>query len=528
LKLDTIKDEEAKRVMMKLSKYRKSSKKDAWVVHEKQEDYDALYQYCIQDVLAERAIDKRLKDLNPKELSVWLYDQQINSHGIYIDRAAVMRALGHLENMQRMYQDSIGEITNYEVTKGTQVAQLRRWLETRGVLTDSLDKASVLELLKDPDLPEDVKDVLTIRKETGKSSTAKYHAMLDALCDDDRIRDYLMYHGASTGRWSGRIVQFHNIPKGSIEDMDKAVAEIMTLTPEDYFNTYQRPMDQLSGCLRGMLCAPPGKDLIFADYSAIEARVVMWLAGEEDGLEVFRSGGDIYKVMASDVYKVPVDNVTKDQRFMGKQAVLGLGYQMGANKFAATCESYGVSVPIEFAQTVVEIYRSKFWRIKKQWYLQEESAIRAVRNPGTIIKSDKVDWLCVDGFLWCRLPSGRKLAYYDPKVDYVIKFGSERPELTHMGMNSMTRQWERQHTYGGKLVENISQGVARDIMAEAMLKLDAQGYQTVLTIHDEIVSEVKENFGSVDDFCAIMSATPEWATGLPVAAEGWRGKRYKK
>jgi DNA polymerase len=289
-------------------------------------------------------------------------------------------------------------------------------------------------------------------------------------------------------------------------------------------------MEVLSHALRGAIVASEGKVLYVADYASIEARVVMWLAGEKKALDIFRSGADIYLDMASSIYGYPCNKHDHPkERGMGKIAILGLGYQMGWSKFQSQCADFGALITDEFAQQVVNAYREKYRRVKQMWWDQEAAAITAVVRRGGVVRCGRIEWAVSGRFLYARLPSGRKLAYPDPQIrKRPTPWGEEKNALTFMGVNSYAHQWQRQTTYGGSLVENITQAVARDIMAEAMLRCEANGrFVPVLTVHDEIVTEGAPA-QSVQEFEQLVAECPDWATGLPIAAEGWSGFRYHK
>lgn len=320
---------------------------------------------------------------------------------------------------------------------------------------------------------------------------------------------------------------------------------------------YGSVMAALAHGLRGAIIATPGKTLYVADFAGIEARVLLWCAGDEDALEIFRNHQDIYCDMASAIYKYPVNK--KDhpkERGIGKIAVLALGYQQGASGFATTCEKGGVIIPedvyceecgkgsqqhrkenhpfngdedVMTAAKVVNAYRTKYWRVKQLWYDQEASAIAAVesRQP---VQCGVVRWVYKAPFLFCELPSGRRLSYMEPRIkSQMMPWGKEKQVLSYMGVDAYTRQWKRQPVYGGLLVENQVQAIARDLMACGMLRVEASPvYDIVLTIHDEIVAEADLGAGSVHEFEQLMSAIPDWAEGCPVEAEGWCGPRYRK
>lgn len=548
LKLSVLKDTEGEKIMKKLAKPRKPRKKERedWAkLHgdapmpllwwESVALFERLWAYCKQDVLAEECLSGALDDLNPLETQMYLLDQRVNERGFQIDQEAVTAALSLIARETVALNKELRDLTGGQVQKATQRAQMLQWLGENGLDLDDTQAGTIDDTLVNGDLTPPVRKCLEIMRALGRSSTAKYQRMRDWMGPDGRVRGGLLYHGASTGRWSGKGVQPHNLPKGTVRDANGKPPDVnhlwsvlKTQQRSDIMSHFGGVMEALSQGLRGAIIAKPGLQLYVADYAAIEARVVLWLAGDQDALGIFRRGEDIYKDMAASIYKIPMAAVTKDQRQLGKVAILGLSYQMGAPKFHGTCANFGIHIEEELAQTTVEAYRAKFWRVKDLWNAQQAAAIEAVQG-GETVRCGRVEWFVEDTFLYCELPGGRRLAYPEPEVRIkMTPWGEPRPSLTFMGQNPFTRKWCRQTTYGGSLVENLTQGIARNILAEAMLALENSGlYQLVLTCHDETMCEGAASAG-MERFNKIMTTVPKWADGLPIAVDSWTGPRYKK
>lgn len=550
------KDLIGQKLMKKLSKPRKPRKAEVerWELAgrptlwwEGRQWFEMLWAYCRQDVLAEEALSIEVPDLPENEIAIYLLDQQINETGVRLDHQAIDAALSLIAEEATCLNTEIAALTNGRVTQVTQRQRLITWLAEQGLNLDNTQKQTIEEML-DPEkvgdelppwicttgqLTDPARRALEILRELGKSSTAKYEKMRDWICPDGRMHGSLLYHGASTGRWSGAGVQPHNFPKGTIKDwdMDDAWLYLTESTREQIQQYWGSVMAPLSQALRGVIVPSPGKQLYVADYAAIEARVLLWLAEDEEALEIFRQGGDMYCVMASDIYGHPVTKKDHpDERQLGKVAILGLGYQMGAGKFVATAATYGITIDEDFATDVVDTYRAKFYLVKQMWWEQEEAAIKATQRPGTIITCGRIQWQKRRAFLYAKLPSGRELAYPFPQVKVArTPWGTNRSQLSFMGVNPYNHQWERLHTYGGMIVENLVQAISRDIMAHAMQVLAAGDvYQPILTVHDELVAEAHPLLGSVLGFVTAVSDLPDWADGCPIEADGWCGVRYRK
>lgn len=532
LHLSEEKDETGKRIMMKLSRPKKPSKKDPTMWCDNPDDFKTLYKYCEQDVIVESAIDNALPELNPFEREIWKLDQRINSRGIKIDLKSLDIAMRFVDIFKTRLNNELCNLTGGLVNKASEVKKLIEYLHD---FVDEKELPSLLAanineyLTKCTD--SKIKRILEIRQQAGKSSTSKLEKIKMCICPDNKVRDILVYHGASTGRWAGAGIQVQNFPRGSEEyDIDSVIETLNTNDYETFSIVYPNVVNAISASLRGFLIADTGKDFIAADYSNIETRVLFWLAGCEKGLAAFRQGTDIYCELATEIYKRKITKKDKEERQLGKTGVLGCGYQMGADRFKAQVKTQtGMDITRKTADLVVKTYRTTYPEVVAYWYSQERAAIKAVKERGQLIKEGTIMWKVQGQFLYCRLPSGRCIAYAEPQIKPIeTSWGEIKEQLTFMGINSLTKKWERQHTYGGSIVENIVQATARDIMAYGMLNVEAKGYEIAMTVHDEVVASINEGGGDVHEFESLLSLTPDWAKDCPVKAEGWRGKRYRK
>jgi DNA polymerase len=432
------------------------------------------------------------------------------------------------------------------ITSPGQVARIKKYCESFGVAIPNTQAETLKEFLK-KELPDNVREVLEIRQEMGQASVKKYKAMDSFRGDEDRVRSTTIFGGATrTLRWSGSGIQPHNYVKGEIKDVDEIARCVKAIEEKDmdFLTAHKLGTSKvLSSCLRAMICAAYGYDFICADYANIESRGVLWLAGDDESLEIFRLNDldpkkhpDIYRVMAASIYNVEPLDVTEEQRFVGKIAILGLGYGMGWKRFYETCQDWGAKwVTKEDAKRIVALYRTMYKSIPKLWKTIEKAAKRAILRRCKV----KVDvgpelyfsWRdsLTGGSLVCTLPSGREMIYQNAHIKYVENdFGGESAEIRYWGQDSKTHKWAKQYTWGGKLVENIVQAFCRDLLANGMLTLEKAGYPIVMTVHDEIIAEVKKGFGSLEEFEKLICVLPDWAKGCPIAAEGWRGAFYRK
>ncbi len=560
LRLKVHKDMEGSKVMKKMTKPRKPRKKEiaAWkesfgskplprLYHESRPLLEALFAYCRKDVLAEECLSSRLPDLSQSEQELYLLDQKINERGFQLDREAVSTALFMISKEVVQLNKELVKLTGGKVQKATQRKQMMEWLSTQGLdLTDT--QGATIDLYLSPEcqtpLSKNARRGLELMRTLGRSSTAKFDTMKQWACQDWRVRGSLLWHGASTGRWSGQGVQPHNFVRGGIKDMEEAWTvikskdrqAIMEYVPDEKDHPEAKMgevMRMLAEALRGAIISSEGKNLYVADFAGIEARCLLWLADDQKGLQIFHDDRDIYMDMAGSIFGYPVTDKKKQayERALGKVAILGLGYQMGWSKFITTAWDLGkVKIDEELSKQTVNAYRTKYAKVKQMWYDQEAAAIEAVQNKYKRVKCGKMVWVYEDIFLYCILPSGRRLAYCYPAIqEKLTSWGEKKPTLTFMAMDPKIHKWRRQTTYGGMIVENQTQAVARDFMAHGMVCAEETGkYQIVLSVHDELIGEGHPAWCSVQEFEQLMSTIPDWGEGCPVVAEGWAGKRYRK
>ena len=534
--LEEQKDMSGKRLMMQMAKPRRIENGVPvwWDVPAKLE---RLIDYCKQDVEVERALTKKLRPLSDAEHAIWQLDHRINTRGVKVDIPSVKKADLLVKTALDELNREIAARTQQRVTAASQAARLGEWLREQGVDVESVDKAAIKSALLQ-DLTPNVRRILEIRQQAAKSSTAKLEAFRGRTSPDGRMRENLMYHGAATGRWSGKGAQLQNLPRPGLENGVIEQAFGVLGQPAAFAllcEMHDSPaLSTIADCLRGMVVAEDGMELVAADFANIEGRVLAWLAGEEQKLDAFRrfdagTGPDLYKLAAGAIYRCDVADVSKDQRQIGKVSELALGYQGGKGAFISMAALYGIEVEEERAEEIKLAWRAANPNIVRFWYDLDDAAMAAVSRPGQVCKVGPVQYAVKGGIMWCKLPSGRLLSYVDPKIREVeTPWGATRETVTYMGVNSVTRRWERQKGYGGLFCENITQAVARDIMADAMLRVEQRGWPVVLTVHDEVVSEVPAGTVSAREYAEELCVLPSWAAGLPVAAEGVVSRRYRK
>lgn len=524
LHLETEKMSEGKDLIRKFSQPCKATKTNGGrtrnLPEHAMEDWETFKAYCVRDVEVERAIASRLSPL-PMPAFEWenyWRDQRFNDLGVGIDVELASKAVeADLEIKEALYT----QMKHWTGVENPQsVTQLLGWLQEHGAHLPSLAKADVASALEEAD--GSVADVLAARLEIAKSSVKKYEKMLDCVCPDGRAHGLLQFMGAGrTGRWAGRLVQVQNLPRQTFSDLEEAAALVKSGQADMLGPLWGSAPNVLSELIRAAFVAAPGSRFLVADFSAIEARVIAWLAGEQWVLDLFKNGGDIYCETGTRMFGQEVKKHSP-LRQRAKVAVLACGYQGGVGALKAMGgEKLGLGED-EMA-SIVDAWRKANPRIAQMWWDVNRAALEAIKN-GTSQMVGRIKVYQKLGALVIALPSGRELIYPSPRVGE-NRFGGE--SITFMGLG-LNRKWGRIETYGGKLVENIVQATARDVLAHSMATLEAAGYPTVMHVHDEVITEVPYGHGSVDELCALMSQGPRWSKGLPLAAEGFESTYYKK
>ena len=448
-----------------------------------------------------------LGPLTKREQQVWVETQIVNLEGVPIDAPTV-----------HLIQDKLDTFTDEQATEFVRIAglfptqrdKILAWCNSQGAKMKNLQAATVEKVIANEKTPEVVRKALSVRALISHASFKKYKAMEETLCSDSTVKGSLMYHVAGTGRFGGRLIQTQNLTRGSINGVE-AVERIQN---------GEFSVELVKSAVRPMIYHPDGFSIV--DYSGIEARVVQWVAGDETALQIFRDGKDPYKWMAEKIYGTPYDEVDSKQRFTGKQAILGLGYQMSARKFIMMVEGYGESISMPEAKLAVDTYRATHAKLVRLWRMMIQGAVMALQRSGSrITVNKKVSFMYQDDFLTMRLPSGRNLYYFKPNLEE-----SDWGDIvfSYMSMNEKN-QYVRTHTYGGKLVENLVQATARDLLVGAITALLEEDFKIITHVHDEIVCLGMDRLKEMEE---IMCHLPDWAEGLPVDVEGITSPRFIK
>ena len=499
--------------------------------HHSPDKWQQFKNYNAQDVVVERAVRKKLErfPVPGHEWKLWQLDQRMNDYGVRLDPVLVKQALSCDTQYAERLEIEAKELTGLE--NPNSVAQLSGWLRDQGLAVDNgLGKDFVPGLIDQAD-DDDTKRALELRQEMSKTSVDKYSAMDRSMCQDERARGLLQFCGANrTWRWAGRLIQVQNLPQNKLPDLALARQLLRDGKFDLLEMLFGSPPFVLSQLIRTAFIPSPGCRFIVADFSAIEARVIAWLANEDWVLKVFKGHGKIYEATAAEMFRVPIETIAKGEknyalRAKGKVATLSCGYQggpdalirMGALKSGLTEEEL---------PALVKEWRASNPHIVRLWYLAEQAAVKALQERRTVKLAHGVQYRFEKGWLFADLPSGRSLAYVNPQLQYEAKF--EKDGLTYEGMDQVTKTWCRQKTYGGKLVENLVQAIARDCLAVSMMRLDEAGYKIRLHVHDEVIIDEPTERDSIKNIIEIMGQPIDWAPGLPLRADAFETEFYKK
>ena len=509
--------------------------------------YEEFKKYCINDVKVERSIRKILEKvkLPESEQKLWQLDQEINDRGVLVDSKLLNNAIYYDNYFKNILIEKLKTITNINNPKSNN--QMKDYLNSLGLNVNSLSKESVESLLNSDEVKknphyEKIKEVLHLRKMLNKTSTKKYESMKRCMCDDERIRGLFQFYGANrTGRWAGRLVQVQNLPQNKINNLEKVREKIRNDIIKDFpsrkkefnknlnLNLYNNEnlSSLLSQLIRTTFIPKKNHRFIIADFSAIEARIIAYLSNEKWRIDVFNTHGKIYEASASKMFKVDIDEITKESelRQKGKIAELALGYQGGVGALVSM-GAYNMNLCESELIEIVKAFRSSNPNIVKLWNNAQKAFIEAVKNKSVVHIDKNISFIYEGNILFIKLPSGRRLSYIRPKIDYDNIFN--KYIITYEGIDPTTKKSKRLTTYGGKLVENIVQAIARDVLGEAMMNLRNKGFNIVMHVHDEIVLEVENGVSSVEEVCEIMCKENKYLKGLKLKADGFESKYYKK
>lgn len=492
-------------------------------------------EYCPQDVVVERAIAKKLKALPASERAFWIATQYINQRGVPVDIDEIKQIMRVVEREREHLNREAVEIAGSAFNKLSQGEKVRAWVRSQGVPCDSLDAEHVEEFLARDKLPSKVRRVIEIYSAINQTSIAKYDTILTMVCSDGTIKGGHTYHGASTGRDASRGLNTQNIarPPRSVKKKIHIAHELLGTGDWDTASLYfgEEVIDAAVACVRGVIKAPKGYRFLDVDYSSIENRIGSWIAGHTAKLDMFRAGLDEYKTFGSNtIFRVPYEEITDDQRQFCKPIILGGIFGQGWKGMIDYAKKYGVTLDPDRSKEAVDAFRLDYKPIVKMWYACGDAAIHATRNPGIEVRVGKhLRFKSNNTFLMMQLPSGRVLRWYLPRVEeQMAPWGEMKEVVTAMGINTFTRKWQRSKILGSSFFQSSVQATAADIMRGGCIDLMAADYDIRMRVHDEFLALMPDGEGSVEHMIEIVSRTPDWAAGLPIAGEGWEGTRFKK
>lgn len=501
--------------------------------------FEELYRYCGQDVLTEELLDKKLPDLTDDEFAVWQFNLELNFRGYRVDEAAIRKIVAILESEEKVKLRELDELTMGLITKPGARASILEFLAVEGTVLPDIRANTVADALEGKKLSPIGRQLLELRKTLSKTSTRKYQAFLNRLHRDGRVRDNLLYHGASTGRDSGTGVQIQNFPRPVISiPKDRPYAPIKNIhecDPDTLKLLYGDNLSYLfSSVLRNMVIPSEGMELFVADYSKIEVAGGWWISDNEPGLKILRMGGDPYKHLASINTGKHYEEIDDEgeERQLAKHQILGCQYGMGWEKFQRTGrELHRLELSEAQSREAVSQYRQTFPKVQVFWRTIERAAIQAVNSKFRKVSFPYGAFIYERDYLWMVLPSGRKIAYHKPQIIWRANqyTHEEEQSLEFWGVNSRTKKWTLERTWGGVLMENMVQAVVRDLLMQAQLRLREVGYHGLFAVHDEIVAEAPVGQGTIEQFIRIICERPKWANEkLPIEAKGYKAERYRK
>lgn len=536
LRLHTRKDPEGTRLINIFCKPRKPTKHiPATRIYpdDKPEEFEKFVAYCGTDVDTEEEADALLPDLSPYEWRVYAHTVKMNMRGLPLDMEAVHAGYDVLQKLERTVVRRVEQITNG--IRPTQRDKMLAFFNSLGLEMENTQAKTITDLvtIRGDELQPETRELLMLRIEGGKASTKKLKKMLQVVCDNGRVCGGFLYWGASTGRFAGRLIQPQNFMRGEYtpEQQEELFRLLLRFKDHEVFVIlYEWPIDALAQGMRGYIKAPPGRRFVVGDFAAIEARLVVWFARAMESIAAYHQGADMYKRLAVKLYHLnSEDEVTMPQRKFAKDLYLGSGFQLGWRGFITNCLKRGIVVTEPEAKRSIDTYREDNPEVVKLWYDVERCAIEAVSSSASSTKPvylRNLAFFVEDRWFCIRLPSGRLLRYPYPMVEDTMRFKRKVKKLTFR--TEIKGRWVREGTYGGKLVENIVQATARDLMVHGCFAVERKGYEVIGTIHDELLTEVDEGFGSYKELESLLCAKPKWATDCPVSAEGWVGSRYRK
>lgn len=578
---DAQKDKRGKYLIQRLCVPHKPTKARPGIWVEDPELYQEFLVYNAQDIVAEEAVARRLAPLTEAQRKMWIFTQKLNARGVpfAVDEAARLDVVVAMEK-ERLNKE-LDQLTNGEVPTATKRTQLLEWCNKRMAdegyfetinLDDPVDdeedrpgheepianlRGATVDAMLQKDLPDDVRRALVIRSQVCQTSTKKLDTIQRLASEDSRLRGLYVWHGAGTGRFASRGYNAQNIPRSALGDQDLRIAHEIIESIEDagalhsdlYLHFGDGVMDVASSSLRGMIKAGPGKVLIDADLSNVEVRVAAWLAGQDDLVQAFRDGMDPYKVFGSRMFKVPYDQVTKEQRQFSKPPTLGGIFSLGAAGLVLYAASMNIRISRSEAEEAITTLRTEWHEIQKLWWACGAAILRATQNPGTVqLINEKLRVVVHRGFLCLELPSKRLLRWYAPRVENHKMPWQEKVRIGHndqgepvFGMRDVwrevvtvesidvkTRQFSRHVLTGGSTMQSATQATAADILCEGAVNIEEAGYPVVMLTHDEVTAEVDEGFGSEAEFAKLLCAPSEWRMDLPLASETWKATRFRK